>query len=118
MIFYNQQGKPIAYTDDNKIIYLFSGHPVAYFYRDVIYGFNGHQFGWFLNGWVRDLKGNCVFFTDHHSGSGPAIPARHAIPARGAKYAIPARYAIQAVRSRPAISCSWSDLSNESFFKQ
>ena len=109
MIFYNQQGKPIAYTDDNKIIYLFSGHPVAYFYRDVIYGFNG---------WVRDLKGNCVFFTDHHSGSGPAIPARHAIPARGAKYAIPARYAIQAVRARPAISCSWSDLSNESFFKQ
>ena len=50
MTFYNKNGKPIAYTEDNEHIYLFTGQPVAYFYGDAVYGFNGHHIGWFENG--------------------------------------------------------------------
>jgi len=60
MTFYDSHGKAIAYLHDDGIhIYLFNGRPVAYLYGDAVYGFNGHQFGWFEDGWIRDLNGCC-----------------------------------------------------------
>ena len=59
--FYDRNGKPIAYTEDDEYIFLFTGEPVAYLYDNTVYGYNGRQFGWFENGWVRDLHGSCVF---------------------------------------------------------
>lgn len=57
MTFYDSHGKAIAYLHDDGIhIYLFNGRPVAYLYGDAVYGFNGHQFGWFEDGWIRDLN--------------------------------------------------------------
>lgn len=32
MTFYSREGAPIAYTEDNETIYLFTGEPVAYLY--------------------------------------------------------------------------------------
>lgn len=39
MVFYNHEGKPIAYCEDKEKIYLFSGEPVAYFYNGLVYGY-------------------------------------------------------------------------------
>lgn len=117
MIFYNNQGNPVAYCEDEERIYLFSGQIVGYFYKDAIYAYNGYQLGWFGDGWVRDLKGNCVFFTDKSHG-GMARPARSPIPARGARSPIPPRSPIEPMRARPALRLSWSELSNEKFFMQ
>ncbi len=57
---------------------------------ESIYSFSGHHLGWFLDGWVRDHNGNCVFFTQNAIG-GPANPAKQARPARGARRLRPAR---------------------------
>ena len=70
MTFYNSHGKPIAYLADEQHIFLFNGRPVAYLYDNKVYGFNGHHFGWFEDGWIRDKRGRCVFFTEDASGSG------------------------------------------------
>ena len=61
MILYDRYGKPTAFCDDDTHIFLFSGEPVAYFYGDTVYSFRGKLLGWFDSGWVRDLKGYCVF---------------------------------------------------------
>lgn len=119
MTFYDSHGEPIAYLYNDEIhIYLFSGEPVAYLHDNSVYGYNGHQFGWFENGWIRDLNGYCVFFTENASGSGPAKPAKYAKPAKSARYAKPAKCARQAKRAKAAKSLSWSALSGEQFFNQ
>lgn len=116
MTFYNSDGRPVAYTDDNEHIFLFSGIPVAYFYNDLVYAYNGEQLGRFADGQIRDLNGYCVFFTEDTSGAGPAKPAKHAKPARSAKHAKPAKSARHAPRAHAANRVSWSDLSGEQFF--
>ena len=117
MTFYNRTGKPVAYTEDDTHVFLFTGEPVAYFVENAVYGFNGKHLGWFYNGWIRDLNGRCVFFSEEASG-GPAKPARHARPAKNAKHAKPAKAAKQARRARAAFGPSWSELSGIQFFTQ
>ena len=116
MIFYDSHGKPIAYTDDDEHIFLFSGKPVAYLYDELVYSFKGKQLGRFEKGWVRDLRGHCVFFTEDAEGSGPAKPAKHAKPAKSAKHAMPAKGARHAAHAKAADSVSWSNLSGAQFF--
>jgi len=118
MTFYDSCGKPISYSDDEECIYLFTGQPVAYFYDDTIYGFNGRHFGWFENGWIRDLHGYCAFYTEDASGSGPAKPARYAKPAKSAKNVKPAKCARNAKNARAAKCLTWSVLSGVQFFQQ
>ncbi len=117
MIFYNREGRPIAYSEDNEKIYLFNGKPVAYFFNEYIYGYNGIEFGWFNNGWVRDLKGQCVFYTKEAIG-GMIKPVSRVLPVKGVKRVAP----IKAVRRVPRIKTveqlRWSDLSSEAFFMQ
>ena len=62
---FNGYGKPVAYIaiDDELTIYLWSGKPVAYLDTDNdegyhVYGFNGKHIGWFVDGVIRDHKGN------------------------------------------------------------
>ena len=108
MVFYNYEGEPIAYCDDKEKIYLFSGEPVAYFYNDLVYNYNGDELGWFENGWIRDLYGQCVFYTKEASG-GPVKPVCRITP-------------VKAVRRVPIVKAvpqyRWSNLSNEKFFMQ
>ena len=118
MILYNYKGYPIAYSENEKEIYLFSGKPVAYFYGDLLYSFTGVQLGRFEKGWVRDLEGYCVFFTNGTSIEGPALPAQYAIPAKGAKSALPAQSAMHAPKAKHANRNEWSRLSGENFFYQ
>ena len=46
MVFYDQHGRPVAYSEDSTHIYLFTGEPVAYLDGDVVYGYNGKHYGW------------------------------------------------------------------------
>lgn len=119
MTFYNSSGKPIAYlADDGEHIFLFNGKPVAYLYDEAVYGFNGHHLGWCENGWVRDLSGRCVFFTEEATGGGPVKPVKHVKPVKGVKHVKPVKSARQARRAKAVKSLSWSTLSNEHFFEQ
>lgn len=110
MTFYDSHGNPSAYLyDDGEHIYLFNGKPVAYLHENTVYGYNGHQYGWFENGWIIDLNGYCVFFTESASGSGPVKPAKHVKPVKSVRHA---KYA------KAAKSLLWSKLSGEQFFNQ
>lgn len=118
--FYDRHGEAVAWYDDEQqepAIYLYDGTPVAWISDESIYGYSGRHFGWFIDGWVRDSRGQLVMFTTESIG-GPARPTRCARPARGARAARPARGARQARPARPARSLSWSALTGEAFFRQ
>lgn len=118
LTFYNRYGKPIAYTDDGEYIYLFSGKPVAYFDDESVYGFNGKHLGRFIDGWIRDNNGHCVFFTEESYGSGPVKPIRQVKPVKSVKSVKPVKSVKQVRPVKPVISLSWSPLSSELFFNQ
>lgn len=113
--FYSKTGKPIAYTEDGEHIYTFSGRPVAYLNEDAVYSFSGQHIGWFEDGWLRDIKGKCVFFTNTASG-GPVKPVKHVKPIKGVKHVKPVK-GVKNIKSVKAVkSLSWSSLSSEQLF--
>jgi hypothetical protein len=116
MTFYNKNGNPIAYTDDHVHIYLFSGKPAAYLDEDTVYGFNGKHIGWFENGWIRDLNGACVFFTESSTDSGLVKPVKHICPVKCVKHVLPVKCVKQIKRVRSINQLNWSIHSDESFF--
>ena len=118
MVFYDRYGKPTAYTEDGEYIYLFTGEPVAYLYSDAVYGYSGRQFGWFQNGWVRDLNGNCAFFTENATGFGPLKPMKQLCPLKSLKQLRPLKGLRELKRLRPLDSLSWSALSGKQYFAQ
>lgn len=116
--FYDKKGAPIAYLQDDGIhIYLFNGKPVAYLYENTVYGFNGKQFGWFEDGWIRDLRGYCVFFTENTTG-GPSKPLKQLKPLKSLKQLKPMKSMKQSKVLKPTKSLSWSTLSGIQYFSQ
>ena len=115
VVFYDNEGCPIAYMDDGEHIYLFSGETKAYISEGVVYRYDGCPIGWYEDGWVRDLDGYCVFFTDNATGCGPSIPSRHSLPSRASRYSIPPRYSVRPIRSRGPNRNSWSSKSGIGF---
>lgn len=119
MTFYNYSGEAIAYLDDDSThIYLFDGTPAAYLVKNMVYGFNGHQFGWFEKGWIRDLNGNCVFFTENAPGSGPVKPIKQISPVKSIKHIKPIKCIREISRVKAINSLSWSSFSDRQFFDQ
>jgi hypothetical protein len=113
--FYDNSGTAIAYLADERHIYTFSGKPVAYLDGEAVYSFSGEHIGWFEEGWVRDTKGKCVFFTESASG-GPVKPVKKVKPAKGVRHVKPVK-GVKHVKSVKAVkSFSWSQLSGEHFF--
>lgn len=118
MTFYNCDGQPIAYTEDDIHIFLFTGEPVAYIYGNAVYGYNGRHYGWFEQGWIRDLHGACVFFTENATGSGPIKPMKQMRPMKYMKYMKPMKCMKEMKRMKAMNQLSWSALSGKSFFYQ
>ena len=58
-------GHPVAYIapDEDNVIYLWSGEPVAYIEDEHVYGFNGNPLGWFEDDIIWDHSGRKVGFT-------------------------------------------------------
>lgn len=114
MELYDQNGKPIAYTENEKDIYLFQGKPVAYINDNKVFGFNGLHLGWFENGWIRDINGQCVLFTSKAQG-GPRKPARKIKPIKKVKKIKPIKKIQKTSKTKSTFSSSWSNLNGEEF---
>lgn len=114
--FYNNLGKPIAYTQDGTHIYLFNGKPVAYLSQESVYSYSGKHLGRYEDGWIRDNKGQCVFFTGEATG-GPMQPMKQMVPMKSIKQMKPMKSMKQMRPARPMKSSSWSELSSEVFFQ-
>ena len=115
--FYDSTGLPIAYSDNNMDIFLFSGQPVAYVSGESIYSFKGTHLGRFRSGWIRDNNGACVFFTSAATG-GPMKPMKSMKPMKGMKSMKPMKGMKSMKPMRPMNNRSWSTLSGEKFFFQ
>lgn len=117
IVFYNQKGQPVAYCKDNTHIYLFDGTPAAYLNQGSVYSYTGVHLGRFQKGWIRDNRGNCVFYTDNAIG-GPVKPVKRVSPVKSARCARPAKSARQARPASPAKTLSWSTLTSKEFFTE
>lgn len=107
--FYDQSGKPYAYSEDGQTIYTFSGAPIAYFDSDSIYGFDGRHVGYFHNGSILDPSGNTLLFTDA-AISGPMKPMKQMKPMKGMKQMLPMKGMKQMKPMKPMFSMSWSQI--------
>ena len=117
LVFYDQNGRPIAYCEDGEYIYLYSGTPVAYFYEDSIYSFKGKHLGRFSDGWLRDNDGNCALFTEDAT-SGVMKPMRKMRPIKKIKKVKPMKSIKKMKPMKKINKRSWSSYSSELFFDQ
>lgn len=113
IIFYNRLGKPTAWLSDrdDETIYLFNGKAVAYLYNDSVYSFRGEHLGFYLNGWIYDNNGYCVFFTKDSLG-GPVKPAKGVCPIKGVMSIKPVKSARRVPPVKPVKRLSWIDSSD------
>ena len=113
IIFYNKSGKPTAWLSDrdDETIYLFNGKAVAYLYNDSVYSFRGEHLGFYLNGWIYDNNGYCVFFTKDSLG-GPVKPVKGVCPVKGVMSIKPVKSARRVPPVRPVKRLSWIDSSD------
>lgn len=115
IVFYGQTGEAIAYCDDEKHIFLFSGDPVAYLDSDAVFSYRGILLGWFEMGWLRDTHGRCVAFSNSSSG-GPPHPERKAMPMSASKRSLPSMERQDPRTLRPIHSNAWAAQSTLDFF--
>jgi hypothetical protein len=117
LTFYDLRGRSVAYCDDARHIYAFSGVPLAYLDGDSVFGFDGQHLGWWDRGWVRDHQGAWVFFTDNSTGNGPALPVKQPRPAKGFKNMPPTPAFKHLKPVRVADGLGWSSRSGAQFFE-
>lgn len=113
--FYDQSGKPYAYSGDGQTIYTFEGVPIAYLDGDSIYGFDGGHVGYFHSGAIHDSRGNTLLFTDGVTG-GPMKPMKQMKPMKGMKQMLPMKGMKQMKPMKPLFSMSWSQLIPKAIF--
>jgi hypothetical protein len=115
---YDRNGMPTAYFNDD-IIYAFNGYPLGFLSNEYVYAFNGKQLGVYELGWVRDLWGFCVLFTENATGVGPLKPPRR-LPAT--MPGIPQFAPIKPMPPLPYLKAArqmgWSNLTPLQFFAQ
>ncbi|HEX7966116.1 MAG TPA: hypothetical protein VF651_10395 [Gammaproteobacteria bacterium] len=107
IVFYDQSGQAIAYSDDEVHIFLFTGEAVAYMDADAVYSYRGVLLGWFERGWLRDKDGRCVAFSENPA-TGPQRPLRRQKPEIAPKQPVPVREHQDTRALRPIHSNAWS----------
>lgn len=117
IVFYDHSGGAVAYSDDDRHIFLFSGEAVAYLDSDAVYSYRGELLGWFEDGWLRDENGRCVAFSEH-AMSGPHRPAKKVRPNPQLKRPIPVEERQDPRALRPIHSNAWSHQSAAEFFQR
>lgn len=113
--FYDITGSLIAYIEDGKNIYLFSGEPVGYLDNDSIYSFSWKHLGWFIDGWIFDHSGGRVFFSENSIG-GPVKPMIKLRPLKHLKQLKPLKSIKQLKPLKPIKQLMWSNISGIDFF--
>jgi hypothetical protein len=117
MTLFDRVGQPVAYLEGKDDIFLFKGTAAGYINMGAVYNYQGEHLGWFENGWVRDTKGRCVFFTNNVTKEGPLLPTKHVEPVKGLKQVKPMKSAKRPLHPKIMSSFLWSDESGEKFFK-
>lgn len=114
-VLFDKMGHPVAYMEDDgeRIVYLWSGHAVAYFVEDRIYGWNGNHIGWFSEGVAYDLRGERV-----GSVGGKCPRALQATRVKGPKYARSAKFARRPEHKRPDFRNTYSEQDFVEFLKE
>jgi hypothetical protein len=115
IVFYDQQGNAVAYSEDAEHVYTFAGRAVAYLRDGSVYGFSGAHLGRFEAGLVRDNRGAVVFFTDEARGW-LVKPVKKIKPLKGPKQLLPAKARAAPKPLKPVDCIAWSPASGESFF--
>jgi len=115
IVFYNRNGRPVAYTTDWVAIYLYTGEPVAYLSHDAVYTFAGTHLGWFVDGRIVDHAGRDVFFTGLAMGQ-PAIPVGLTPVRKDIRRAMPGRQTREAKPALPERVYAWAARSSENYF--
>ena len=110
IIFYDKEGKPCAYSEDEVHIYLFDGKPIAYLHDESIYSFNGFHIGFFINGWAIDNNGFYVFYTQNATG-GPFKPFKKPKPFKSFKKMKQMKAIRQMRPMKPMRKNAWSNSS-------
>ncbi|WP_064696079.1 4-fold beta flower protein [Rhizobium aegyptiacum] len=106
MDFYDRNGRATHYINDAGKVYTWSGAPVGFVRGDSVYNNRGVQVGRLHQGWIRDLNGGAVAFSDRAAG-GPIPPIKQ-IPAIKGIPGIPPIPGIPQIPRIPAIpSLSW-----------
>ena len=114
-VLFDGKGYPVAYLEDDgeRIIYLWSGHAVAYFVNERIYGWNGNHIGWYSEGVVYDVRGQRV------GSIGDKCPrALQVLRVKAAKRARPPKFARLSEHQRPDFRHGYSEQSFEAFLKE
>jgi hypothetical protein len=116
MTFYDRSGKPVAYTEDDVHIFLYSGYPAGYIYNGSVYAYSGRHLGTLRTGWIRDHAGDGVLFTDEAMESGPPMPAKLAKPPKQLKKPKPPKGPREAPPPRAEDTTEWAHHAAETFF--
>lgn len=106
----------MAYSEDGKHLYLFTGEPAGYFHRGSIYTFAGVHLGRISRGLIRDNVGDTAFFTDGSSG-GPLKPVKRLKPLKSFKQLKPLKGLREHRPLKPLDTLTWSLFSGERFFR-
>lgn len=115
---YDSTGAPVAYFNDD-VIYTFNGYPVAFLSNEYVYSFAGKQLGVFELGWLRDLWGSCVLFTENATGIGPIKPIRRfSTNMPNPPLFIPLKPVLPLPYLKAIKQMTWSALSPMQFFNQ
>ena len=117
-VFYDLNGKPSCYTDDGIHLFDFSGNILAYIDGDSIFHFSGKHLGWFVDGWIRDHNGACVFFSETANNSGPLKPLKQLVPLKSLKQLLPLKGLKELKPLKALTSISWSNYGKEIFFNR
>lgn len=113
MNYYDKTGRPVIYDDNG--LYSFGGKPLGYIDGDAVYAYNGIQLGWYDQGWIRDINGACVLFTEGAVG-GPVKPLPFMPHLKSLKQLKPLKGIKQPKRIKPIFKIGWSSLDVERLF--
>ncbi len=113
---YDRHGAAIVHIENN-VIYTISGVPVAFLQHEYVYAYSGKQLGTYEDGWLRDLKGTCVFFSEHATGAGPVPPVPRVPPVPSVPRIPPVPPVPQIPRIKAIPSLSWSSVEGNQFFQ-
>jgi hypothetical protein len=116
---FDGKGRAAAYivTNDELVIYLWLGEPVAYLVGDSgrdfhVYGFNGKHLGWFVDEIVRAEDGNVACALKG------IISNAQLEPLKGLKALKPLKSLKELAPLRPLFSRQWGELPCRFFMKQ
>jgi len=114
---FNKKGKAAYYLDQDKVhIYSWDGKPQAFVEKGAVWSFKQQHLGWYDEGWLRDLSGKCVGFSE--AGKGGPNPPKTKPPSDppADKKDQPEIPDIKDLPDRPPRRPVWSELSEEDFF--